>query len=98
MVRRVIGQERLALAGVEPCGGTSLDEMAGVVDWSELDRLRAGLSAPAKGEAGWPPLCRFTALLLATWHELSDVTLTEALEDRALFRRISRLCRGRAWS
>ena len=42
MVRRVIGRERLALAGVEPCGGTWLDEMAGLVDWSELDRLRAG--------------------------------------------------------
>ncbi len=73
-------------------------EMAGLVDWSELDRLRAGLSAPANGEAGGPPLCRVKALLLATWHELSDVTLTEAREDRALFRRILRLCRGRAWS
>jgi len=75
MVRRVIGQERLALASAEPRGGTSLDEMAGLVDWSELDRLLAGISASAKGEAGWPPLCLFKALLLATWHELSDVKL-----------------------
>ena len=87
MVRRVIGQERLALAGAEQRGGTSLDEMAGLVDWSELDRLLAGISASAKGEAGWPPLGLFKALLLATWHELSDVKLAEALDDRASFRR-----------
>jgi IS5 family transposase len=29
----------------------------------------------------------FKALLLATWHDLSDVTLAEALSDRASFRR-----------
>lgn len=94
MVRRVIGQERLALAGAEQRGGTSLDEMAGLVDWSELDRLLAGISASAKGEAGWPPLCLFKALLLATWHELSDVKLAEALDDRASFRRFCGFAAG----
>ena len=29
----------------------------------------------------------FKALLLATWHDLSDVALAEALSDRASFRR-----------
>jgi transposase, IS5 family len=46
-----------------------------------------GISASVKGEPGWPPLALFRALLLATWHDLSDVRLAEALDDRASFRR-----------
>jgi len=52
-----------------------------------VDRLLAGISASAKGEPGWPPLALFKALLLAAWHDLSDVRLAEALDDRASFRR-----------
>src|SRR5215203_5761805 len=87
MARRRIGQEQLALGSDEPRGGSSLDEVAALVDWAELDCLLAGISASAKGEPGWPPLALFRALLLATWHDLSDVRLAEALEDRASFRR-----------
>src|SRR3712207_6654886 len=87
MARRQIGQERLAIGSEEPRGGTSLDEVAALVDWVELDRLLAGISASPKGELGWPPLALFRALLLATWHDLSDVRLAEALDDRASFRR-----------
>jgi IS5 family transposase len=87
MARRRIGQERLAVGGLEPRGATSLDEVAGLVDWAELDRLLADISASTKGEPGWPPLALFRALLLATWHDLSDVRLAEALDDRASFRR-----------
>ena len=87
MARRRIGQERLAVGGLELRGGTSLDEMSALVDWVEIDRLLASISASAKGEPGWPPLALFRALLLAMWHDLSDVRLAEALEDRASFRR-----------
>ncbi len=87
MARRRIGQEQLAMGGLERRGGTSLDEAAALVDWAELDHLLAGISASAKGEPGWPPLALFRALLLATWHDLSDVRLAEALDDRASFRR-----------
>ena len=87
MARRQIGQERLALSSDGPRGGTSLDAIAALVDWAELDRLLSGISALAKGEPGWPPLALFRALLLATWHDLSDVRLAEALDDRASFRR-----------
>src|SRR5918998_5143010 len=87
MARRRIGQERLAVGGAKPRGGTSLDEVAGLVDWAELDRLLADISASTKGEPGWPPLALFRALLLATWHDLSDVRLAEALDGRASFRR-----------
>ena len=87
MARRRIGQEQLWLDCRPARRQSSLDEVAGLVDWSELDGLLAGISAAAKGEPGWPPLALFRALLLATWHELSDVRLAEALEDRASFRR-----------
>src|SRR3954464_7298964 len=87
MALRQMGQEQLALSGAEPRGGTALDEVAALVDWAELDGLLAGISASAKGEPGWPPLALFRALLLATWHDLSDVRLAEALDDRASFRR-----------
>src|SRR5919199_1123528 len=87
MARRRIGQEQLALSSDEPRGGTALDEIAALVDWAELDRLLSGISASAKGEPGWPPLALFKALLLATWHDLSDVRLAEALDLRASFRR-----------
>src|SRR5687767_6147142 len=87
MARGQIGQEQLAVGGSEPRGGRSLDDVAALVDWTELDCLLAGISASAKGEPGWPPLALFKALLLATWHDLSDVRLAEALDDRASFRR-----------
>jgi transposase, IS5 family len=88
VARRRIGQERLAVGGEAPLrGGASLDEVAALIDWAELDALLAGISASAKGELGWPPLALFRALLLATWHDLSDVRLAEALDDRASFRR-----------
>jgi transposase, IS5 family len=52
-----------------------------------LDRHLASIYASAKGEPAWPPLALFRALLLAVWYDLSDVKLSEALEDRASFRR-----------
>ena len=90
MARRRIGQERLGLDGPSSRRGSSLDEVAGLVDWSELDGLLAGISAAAKGELGWPPLALFRALLLATWHDLSDVRLAEALGEASLHAGASR--------
>src|SRR4051812_34717321 len=87
MARRRIGQEQLALGRDQRRGTSPLDEVAALVDWAELDGLLSGISAAAKGEPGWPPLALFRALLLATWHDLSDVRLAEALDDRASFRR-----------
>ena len=86
MARRRIGQEDL-IARPEPRAASSLTELVALLDWAEIDRALAGLSAAAKGEPGWPPLALFRALLLATWHDLSDVRLAEALDDRTSFRR-----------
>ena len=86
MVGRRIGQEDL-VARREARGGASLDRMAVLIDWTEIDGALSGISAASEGEAGWPPLALFRALLLATWHDLSDVRLAEALDDRGSFRR-----------
>ena len=87
MARRRIGQEQLRVGIEQARRGASLDEMSVLIDWTEIDRLLVGIYAAAKGELGWPPLALFKALLLATWHDLSDVKLADAIEDRASFRR-----------
>lgn len=72
------------------CGRTRIHPaatLAALLNWIEIDRHLVGISAAAKGEPGWPPLALFRALLLATWHDLSDVRLAKALDDRASFRR-----------
>ena len=86
MARRRIGQADL-IARPEPRAAASLTELGALLEWTGIDRTLAGISAAAKGEPGWPPLALFRALLLARWHDLSDVRLAEALDDRASFRR-----------
>jgi transposase, IS5 family len=86
MARRRIGQEDL-IARPEPRSASLLAELAALLDWAEIDRHLVGISVAAKGEPGWPPLALFRALLLATWHDLADIGLAEALDDRTSFRR-----------
>ena len=85
-MHRSIGQERLGFAS-ETRSASSLDGLTGILDWTEIAGLLAGIHANAKGEAAWPPLAMFKALLLSVWYDLSDVKLAEALDDRASFRR-----------
>ena len=87
MARRQIGQDEFRIDVAKSAGGSSLDEMSKLIDWTEIDRLCAGIYAATKGELAWPPLALFRALLLAVWHDLSDVKLADALADRASFRR-----------
>jgi IS5 family transposase len=85
MGRRRIGQEVMGFA--RPDRRSGLDEISAAIDWAPLERWLEGISPPGRGEAGWPPLALLKALLLGLWHDLSDVRLAEALEDRASFRR-----------
>ena len=85
MPRRRIGQESFGF-GVEE-RRTKLDALHDLIDWGQLDPLLNEVYAAERGEAAWPPLALFKALLLAVWHDLSDVKLAEALEDRSSFRR-----------
>ena len=72
----------------------SFDEMGQLVDWMEIDWLLAGVSTAAKKELGWPLLALFRALRLATWLDLSDVQLAEALDNRTSFRRLCGFAAG----
>jgi IS5 family transposase len=87
MARRRIGQEQLAIEGDRASRRSSLDQMSGLIDWTEIDHQFDDISSSPRGEAGWPPLSLFKGMLLAVWHDLSDVKLEEALADRASFRR-----------
>ena len=88
MARRRIEQEALALPGSGQAGrGSTLDQLATLIDWAPVEVHLKDVSSAAKGEPAWPPLALFRALLIAVWYDLSDVKLAEALDDRASFRR-----------
>jgi transposase, IS5 family len=86
MARRRIGQERLVIDVGRASRGSSLEQMSALIDWKQIDCQFDGIYKSARGEAGWPPLSLFKSMLLAIWHDLSDVKLEEALADRASFR------------
>jgi IS5 family transposase len=84
MAHRSIGQERLGFA--VPSGGTSsLDDLSRLINWDRIAGMLGQVHACANGEAAWPPLAMFKALLLSVWYDLSDVKLAEALDDRDSF-------------
>jgi IS5 family transposase len=87
MARRRIGQESLAFTAREPGRNAALDELSAAIDWAPLAKVLDDIYGAARGEAAWPPLALFKALLLGVWYDLSDVKLAEALDDRASFRR-----------
>jgi len=85
MSHRSIGQERLGFT-VTSRSTSSLDNLSGLIDWDRIADILAQVHSSAKGELAWPPLAMFKALLLSVWYDLSDVKLSEALDDRASFR------------
>jgi IS5 family transposase len=85
MSHRSIGQERLGFT-VTSRSTSSLDNHSGLIDWDRIADILAQVHSSAKGELAWPPLAMFKALLLSVWYDLSDVKLSEALDDRASFR------------
>ena len=85
MAHRSIGQERLGFAASSR-SASSLDDLSRLIDWDMIAGIFGQVYASAKGEAAWPPLAMFKALLLSVWYDLSDVKLAEALDDRASFR------------
>lgn len=85
MPRRWIGQEAFEFGAKE--GTSTLDRLHDLIDWSLPEAALRDVYAAERGEAAWPPLSLFKALLIAVWHDLSDGKLAEALEDRGSFRR-----------
>lgn len=64
---------------------SALDEIAALVDWSGFERLLRAIPVATKGEASYPALVMFKALLLQRWHDLSDPEMEAALADRLSF-------------
>jgi transposase, IS5 family len=95
MAVRPIGQEVLRF-GARAGRPASLDELLAAIEFAPAGRALASLYPSTMGEKAWPPLAMFKALLLATWYDLSDVMLAEALEDRASFRRFCGFARDEA--
>lgn len=90
MPRRRVGQLGFGDAAVSrrgAAGGDALSEIDGLVDWAALARLLDPIHRSARGEASYPPLVMFKALLLQTWHGLTDPGLEAALSDRLSFMR-----------
>lgn len=85
MPLRRIGQETFGFEARDRA--TALDDLHGLIEWGPVEAALAAIPVAERGEAGWPALALFKALLIAVWHDLSDVRLAEALEDRASFRR-----------
>jgi len=87
MSRRRIGQESFKFGDRRGTRGSSLDDLATIIDWAPVEHALSNISNAAKGEPAWPPLALFKAMLLSVWYDLSDVKLADALDDRASFRR-----------
>jgi transposase, IS5 family len=95
MAQRRIGQEALRFDTAAE-RQTSLDALLALVDWIPAERALSSLYKAPKGEKAWPPLAMFKALLLATWYDLSDIRLAEALSGRASFQRFCGFARDEA--
>lgn len=72
----------------------ALEELDGIdrlIDWKAIGKLMAGIHAKKQGEAAWPPLMMFKALLLQSWYGLSDPGLEKQLARDLMFRRFINL-------
>jgi IS5 family transposase len=87
MSRRRIGQESFGFGDGRTGAGSSLDDLAQLIDWTPIWRGAGGRFERGQGRAGRPPLPLFKALPLSVWHDLSDVKRAEALDERGSFRR-----------
>ena len=59
MARRRIGQEELRLGGSRGRGSSSLDEIAGLIDWAEIDAPRGDTAITAGSAPGGRPSIRY---------------------------------------
>ncbi len=64
-----------------------LDKIRDRVDWKPFEELLSPIYSSPTGRPSHPVLLLFKALLLQTWHGLSDYVLEETLDDRLSFRR-----------
>lgn len=81
------GQASFAETLVVGGGNARLERIAGLLDWSMLGKLLAGVYASGTGRPSFAPVAMLRVLLLQGWYGLSDPGMEEALGDRLSFRR-----------
>jgi IS5 family transposase len=88
MAERRIGQLSFADELVTDAGrgNPTLQRIAELVDWSEIEALLSKLRSGSMGAPAYPALALFKALLIQQCYGLSDPQLEEALADRLSFR------------
>lgn len=86
-MHRDSGQSSFAEALVRGGSNARLERIEGLIDWSRLDRVLAGIYGSTTGRPSYPPLVLLKVLLLQGWYGLSDPGMEEALADRLSFRR-----------
>jgi hypothetical protein len=59
---------------------TELDDVNNFMDWQAIEDLLCDIHAKHRGNSAWPPLFMFKALLLQSWHNLSDPALEKQLD------------------
>lgn len=90
-MHREIGQSSFAEALIRGGSNARLERIEGLIDWSCLEGLLAGIYGSSTGRPSYPPLVLLKVLLLQSWYGLSDPAMEEALADRLSFRRFAGL-------
>lgn len=85
-MRKQTGQMSFADGLLEQRRG-ALDEVLGLIDWAEVEKVLRPVHGSRLGRPGYGPLVLLRCMLLQQWYELSDPGLEEALSDRLSFRR-----------
>jgi IS5 family transposase len=65
--------------------GSQLRKLHAIIDWEKLERILGKLGRSGYGPQGYEPIKLLKAMLLQSWHSLSDVQLEEALSLRMDF-------------
>jgi IS5 family transposase len=65
--------------------GSQLRKLHAIIDWAKLEWILGKLGRSGFGPQGYEPIKLLKAMLLQTWHSLSDVQLEEALSLRMDF-------------
>jgi len=66
---------------------TELDDINELMDWDAAEHFLGDIHAKRRGSSAWPPMFMFKALLLQSWHKLSDPKLEKLFLKGLLFHR-----------
>ena len=69
MSRRRIGQESFGFGESGRGARSSLDDLAGLLDWAPVEVALSEISSAARGEPVWRPLALFKAMLISVWRD-----------------------------